>query len=189
MRKVFYSVSSFLLATMLLCSYDLPKNWFKAGSEPDSYEMGIDKKAGVSGGNAAIITSTEKKIKGFGTLMQNSLPGKYLGKRIKMSGYVKSENVDLWAGLWLRVDGKDKSSLSFDNMYDRAIKGTTAWKQYEIILDVPEGATNIAYGALLAGPGTIWFDDLKFEIVSDAVTTTGKEKTTPDKPSNLSFEE
>ena len=189
MRKIVCAISSFLLATLLLCSYDLPKNWFKAGSDPDSYEMGIDKNAGRSGGSAAIISSTEKKIKGFGTLMQNSLPGKYLGKRIKMSGYVKSENVDSWAGLWLRVDGKDKASLSFDNMYDRAIKGTTDWKLYEIILDVPEGATNIAYGALLAGTGTIWFDDLKFDIVSDAVSTTQKENTTPDKPTNLSFEE
>jgi len=189
MKKIAYNVSALLLATCLLCSYDLPKNWFKAGSDPDSYEMGTDKKGGRSGGNAAIISSSEKKIKGFGTLMQNSLPGKYLGKRIKMSGYVKSENVDSWAGLWLRVDGKDRASLSFDNMYDRAIKGTTDWKLYEIILDVPEGATNIAYGALLAGTGTIWFDDLKFDIVSDAVSTTQKENTTPDKPTNLSFEE
>lgn len=43
-------------------------------------------------------------------------------------------------GLWFRVDGTTGKSLSFDNMQDRAVKGTTEWARYEIVLDVPEGA-------------------------------------------------
>ncbi len=66
--------------------------------------------------------------------MQNSKPGKYIGKRIRMTGYMKSKNVAAWAAFWLRVDQADsKQFLSFDNMNNREIKGTTDWKKYEII--------------------------------------------------------
>jgi hypothetical protein len=117
------------------------------------------------------------------------MPGKYLGKRVKMTGYMKSEEVNGWAGLWFRVDGKESGkSLAFDNMYDRKITGTTEWKQYEIVLDVPAEATRLAYGALLGGTGTVWFDDINFEIVTDKVHATNKDVNTPEAPTNLGFD-
>lgn len=135
-----------------LFSFDTATGWFNAGSKPKSYEMGIDKGAGQDGKNAATIKSIEKKIDGFGTLMQQSKPEKYLGKRVRMTGFVKSENVEEWAGLWLRVDqAASQQSLSFDNMGDRPIKGTTGWTKYVIVLDVPANASLIAYGALCMG--------------------------------------
>lgn len=170
-----------------LTSYDLPKGWFKAGSMPDKYVMGTDKGSGMKGENAATIKSVAGTIRGFGTLMQNSTPDKYLGKRVRMTGYIKSKNVDGWAGLWFRVDGdKYGKSLAFDNMSDRAVKGTTDWKQYEIVLDVPQNAVNLAYGALLAGEGQIWFSDLNFEIIDEATPTTDKKNK---EPRNLNFNE
>ena len=51
--------------------------------------------------------------------MQTCDAGDYLGKRIKMTGYIKSENVTDWAGMWFRVDSKTEYEiLSFDNMQD-----------------------------------------------------------------------
>ncbi len=181
-----------ITSLILLCSYDIPTGWFAAGSKPKSYQMGTDKGAGQNGVNAATIKSIEKNIDGFGTLMQQSMPGVYLGKRVRMTGYVKSENVTSWAGLWLRVDqaGSTKS-LSFDNMHDRPIKGTTAWTKCEIVLDVPSNASMLAYGALLNGTGQIWFDNLQFEIVDNTVPVTGsspKSSATVDGPTNLDFE-
>ena len=69
--------------TVALLSFDLPTGWFNAGSKPRSYEMGVDKGAGQDGKNAATIKSIDEKIDGFGTLMQQSKPGKYLGKRLE----------------------------------------------------------------------------------------------------------
>ena len=182
-----------LLTTVALLSFDLPTGWFAAGSKPKSYEMGIDKGAGKDGKNAATIKSIDKKIEGFGTLMQQSKPDKYLGKRIRMTGFVKSENVSTWAGLWFRVDqAGSQQSLSFDNMGDRPIKGTTGWTKYEIVLDVPSNASLIAYGALMDGTGQIWFDNITIEIVDDNVPTTGsqngKKSATQNEPTNLDFE-
>jgi len=44
------------------------------------------------------------------------------------------------------VDKGKETGVAFDNMQDRAIKGTTDWRRYEVVLDVPEDATGIAPG-------------------------------------------
>ncbi len=177
----------------LLLSLDLPTGWHIAGNQPKKYEMGLDKGAGPNGKNVATIRSIKKKIYGFGTLMQQSLPDKYLGKRVRMIGYMKSAHVDMWAAFWFRVDRADTKethqSLSFDNMQDRPVKGTTDWKKYEIVLDVPADASSLAYGALLAGTGQVWFDNIDFEIVDNSVPTTGKWINTLKEPTNLNFEQ
>ena len=185
-RRLLFAISfAFLILSFITSS--VPSGWFKAGSNPDDYEMFADKSIFKTGNSSATIQSNKKKIKGLGTLMQTCLSTEYLGKKVKLSGFIKSENVDGWAGLWLRVDGqKGEPSLSFDNMQNRAVKGTTDWNRYEIILNVPENARTLNFGALLSGTGKIWFDDLKFEIVSDIQVNIGK--STPEKPSNLNFE-
>ena len=192
-------IISFLLicSGFIFTSFDEAKDWFAAGSKPKSYEMGVDKNAGHDGKNAATIKSKDKKIKNdFGTLMQDCLPEKYLGKRVRMSGYMKTQDVSEWSGFWFRVDQPNSNAtLSFDNMHDgkkdRSVKGTTPWTKYEIVLDVPLKASNLAYGALLSGTGQIWFDGIKFEIVDNSVPTTGMDDNAMmpnNAPSNLDFE-
>jgi hypothetical protein len=198
MKKYILKSVLLVVVTVVLLSFDLPAGWLKAGSNPKSYEMGIDKGAGQSGTNAATIKSIDKKIDGFGTLMQNFLPDNYLGKRLRMSGFLKTKNVSDWSGFWLRIDdkGEKENSLGFDNMHDgkidRSVKGTTNWTNYEIVLDVPLNSSNIAFGALLVGTGQIWFDNLKFEIVDNSVPTTGIDNEVQGKkskePINLDFE-
>ena len=173
--------------TLTLFSFDLPEGWFKAGSKPKSYDMCIDKGAGQGGKNVATIKSIDKKIDGFGTLMQNSSPQKYLGQRVRMTGFVKSKDVKEKSGLWFRVDqANSRKSLAFDNMYDRPVLGTTDWKKYEIVLDIPHNASKLAYGALLAGTGQIWFDNINFEIVDSTIAITGQKENK--EPVNLNFE-
>jgi hypothetical protein len=187
-------INSILIAgtTMALLSFDVPANWFKAGNSPKSYDMGIDKGSGPDGKNAATIKSIDEHIKGFGTLMQESMSGKFLGHKIKMTGYMKSEGVWSWAGFWLRVDEAGTTNpLSFDNMHDRPIKGTTDWKKCEIILDVPNNASMIAYGALLDGVGQIWFANISFEIVDNTAKSTAQDNygqsVIVNEPTNLDF--
>jgi hypothetical protein len=185
----------FLISTTVaLVSFELPKGWIIAGDSPKKYEMGIDKGAGQDGKNAATIKSIEQSISGFGTLMQQCGVKKYAGKKIKMSGSVKSLLVTEWAGLWLRVDQSGSTQpLSFDNMQDRPIKGTTDWRKYEIVLDVPSNASKLAFGALLSGTGQIWFDNITFEVVGDSEKLTGsinagKPSLIQEEPTNLDFE-
>ena len=151
--------------------------------------MGVEKSIDEGKKNTATIKSIENEINGFGTLMQNSLPKEFLGKRIKMSGEMKSSDVKSWAGFWLRVDQeKSKKPLAFDNMSERPVKGNSDWTKYEIVLDIPKEASNLAYGALLNGTGQIWFDNIKFEVVSKDEKTTGKNGKQLARPTNLNFD-
>jgi hypothetical protein len=172
----------------LLVYAEVPKGWYLAGSKPAEYETSVDNTNTFNGQPSAYLRSKKPEVpEGFGTLMQNFSAAQYIGKRVRFGAFVKSAAVDRWAGLWMRVDGKSgQPSLAFDNMQDRPIKGTSGWKEYEVVLDVPEGATGIYFGILLDGPGSVWLSGLKFDVVGPNVPTTGR--TTAQAPTNLNFE-
>jgi hypothetical protein len=167
------------LALVIACSLALqaaaPAGWFLAGSKPASYETGTDAQAAYNGDPSVYLKSKEPVREGFGTLMQEFRANKYGGKRLRLSAFVKSEGVQEWAGLWMRVD-KGNDPVAFDNMQNRPIKGTTDWQKYEVVLDVPQDATGIFFGVLLSGSGTVWLNNVKLEAVEADVPTTGQER-------------
>lgn len=177
-KKIMISVGILIFA--LICwgylsgGDKIPEGWFKAGSSPKSYDIGIENKVGNAGENAAYIKSNQENVNGFGTIMQNFSAEKYLNKRVRFSGYIKSKNVAESAGLWMRIDGKENPTkpLGFDNMENRPIKGTNNWKKYDVVLDVPSNSNLINIGILLAGTGEVWISNLKFEVVDKNVPTT-----------------
>lgn len=179
---------SFVAAGLSVAHAEPPKGWLLAGSHPESYRIELDNTA-YKGSTSALLESTANRTKGFGTMMQMFTPTDYLGKRVQLSAWVKAEDVDRWAGLWMRVDGPGGKVLAFDNMQDRPLEGTKDWREVSIVLDVPKTAQRIAFGVLLVETGRVWLDDLGFDVVGEAVPTTGKGHGTNDEPTNLSFEE
>lgn len=129
---------------------------FVAANEPDyssSLSSAIDGiRKTASGGPAFGIATATLPVKDAA------------GKRIRLSGYIKTDGVtNGFAGLWLRVDGAS-GLLAFDNMHDRGVTGTTDWKRYVIELPVAADAKNINFGAIFPGSGTAWFDGLSVEV-------------------------
>ena len=169
----------------------MPDGWIRAGSAPADFDMGIDQRAAYAGKASGYLKAKVAKPAGFGTLMQMCKAEEFYGKRVRMSAWIKSEKVTGWAGLWMRVDGPVASrSLAFDNMQSRPIKGTIEWSQHQVVLDVSPEARDIAFGILLDGPGTVWLDEIKFEVVDQSVPTTGTDAgNLAAKPQNLDFEE
>lgn len=180
---VLYAVTNF--------GAEAPKGWFPAGSHPKEYEMTLDRSVTHGGKASASLKSIAAQTRGFGTLMQTFNADSFRGQRVRLSGYVRAKDVSDWAGLWMRVDGPKSEPLAFDNMQQRAVKGTRDWQQYTIVLDVPEQADQVAFGLLLTGKGQVWMDDLKFEVVGKEVPTTagGSSQRVPKDPKNLDFEE
>jgi hypothetical protein len=168
----------------------LPDGWIRAGNAPADFDMGTDQTIVHAGKASGYLKSKVAKPAGFGTLMQLCTGAQFLGKRVRLSAWIKSDSVAGWAGLWMRVDGPDAKMLAFDNMQSRPIKGTSGWTQNNIVLDVAPNAKDIAFGVLLDGTGAVWFDDISFEIVDHNVPTTGQGvgSEVASVPRNLDFE-
>jgi hypothetical protein len=184
------------LAFSLTLWATVPRGWYMAGSKPMEYETGVDAQARHNGHPSAYLKAKKPAIEGFGTLMQDFRANEYVGKRVRFSAFVKSQDLESWAGLWMRVDqgeGATPQVLAFDNMSTRPIKGTADWTNYAVVLDVPDSATAIFFGVMVNGSGSVWISDLKVETVGMDVPTTalatGTAASRPDGPTNLNFEQ
>lgn len=177
---------------VVLKNEQLVKGWQLSESHPFNYEMGIDHEIFHKGNASGFLKSVSVQSQGeFATMMQQFKAEKHLGKRVKLSGFIKSKDVDGFCGFWMRIDDALGDVLQFDNMGNRPIVGDTEWNHYHIVLDVPENSTVIAFGVLLSGNGHVWIDELKFEEVDNGTPTTNIDFTGDllDEPTNLSFEE
>ncbi|MGC3977421.1 MAG: hypothetical protein QM751_03845 [Paludibacteraceae bacterium] len=139
-----------------------PLNWKTFGN--DYYKVYADSICVKNGKYSVVIENTSEDAN-FKAL-SFTIPHNYIGKSIRLSGYIKTENVtNGYAGLWMRID----PGVGFDNMQNRGIKGTTDWKEYEIVLPLnPSKTDDIVIGGLLAGNGKMWVDNL-------SITVDGKE--------------
>lgn len=165
----------------------LPPGWGLYANHPADYQVGTDDQVAHSGTQSGFIASRSRP-RGPGTLMQQFRADRFRGTRLRLSAYIRTAEVEKWAGLWMRVDGPRGKILAFDNMYRRKISGTIDWRLYRIVLDVPETATAIAFGVLLAGSGRVWLDDVQFDSVGEDVTVTGAwQRVLPIEPVNLDF--
>ena len=142
----------------------LSDGWFKWGN----YELTIDTIA-HSGKKSGKITS-DQTGSSFGSIAYK-IPANYMGKRIKLEGYMKIQNVENgFAGLLLRVDGNG-SPLAFDNMQNQNVSGIKDWQKYSITLDYPEEAESIIIAGILTGKGEAWFDDFTLSIDGKNIQT------------------
>lgn len=177
-----------------------PPGWFRNGSQVQNYDISVDSTVKHGGRASAHVKSIAPTTNGFGGFMQVIMADAYHGKRLRMSAWLRSANAEA-VQLWLRLDGA-KSTLGFDNMANRALKGTSDWKKYELTLDVPTSTIYVAFGVMVIGNGEAWVDDFQFETVGQDVVTTNmltaeqmKEQDPrpvikhPLQPVNLNFEE
>jgi hypothetical protein len=166
-----------------------PAGWIGGGSHAEDYEIRLDRSGAHGGGACVQIRSLVEAPRDFITLTQGFRADEYLGQRLRLSAFIRAENVEGWAGMWMRVDPRKKDSATqFDNMQRRPIQGTRVWQQYQIVLDVPDDSNLIYFGVLLHGKGAVWVDDFQFEVVGEDVPTTGA-PSLPRHPVNLNFEE
>ena len=165
-----------------------PPGWIIAGNAPTNYAFAVDTATPVSGSRSASITAKPTATSnGFGTLMQVIAADDYRGSHLSLTGYLRTDNADR-AQMWMRVDGPNHQVLAFDNMDSRPVTGTTGWRRYDIVLDVPQNSVDVAFGFFLAGRGEVWGADFKLEKVGAAVPVTSEGPFLPRKPRNLDFE-
>lgn len=189
------SRSYYLIAVILPCALPglaraaAPSGWTIAGSAPTHYVFALEASSPVKQSKSALIAAKPGATRnGFGTLMQMISAGNYRGSRVMFSGDLRTQRAGR-AQMWMRVDGAYHQVLAFDNMSSRPIKGTTRWKRYDVVLNVPKNSVAIAFGFLLGGPGKVWAADFRLKKVGDAVPTTSTDPVLHRTPRNLNFEQ
>lgn len=143
-----------------------PNAWAGGGS---GYELSLDMQTFHQGNGSGRVRQVGDGGR-FGSLTNGTSALPYIGKRIRYSGFLRTEAAGA-AGLWMRVDSVKSGvvkPVAFDNMSRRSVTGTTDWSEYSVVLDVPKDADSISFGFLLSGVGTVWV--MTSELKSSAVS-------------------
>ena len=182
----------------------MPKGWYRMYFQPN-YTISIDSTDVKSGSYSVAIeyAGDIANSQNYFQAIQLILPKNYEGKKITLSGYIKTENVtDGHAGLWVQIDPQ----IAFDNMRQRGVTGTTDWEKHEITLEMDtENTQGILLGAELWGKGKMWVDNLQISIDGENIedielpdsellyfgykSAPAKEDNTFDNGSNIEFPE
>lgn len=164
-----------LAGSGLAAAAELPgrSGWQVGGTSPHEYEVRLDSTGGRDQTPCAVLRARVEETTGYVTLMQRAPAAPYRGRRVRMSAYVKTEGVEDWSGLWMRIDRTaDGKALAFDNMQNRPIRGTTGWIEHAVVLDVPPEGGRLYFGIILSGRGKVWVDDFDFQVVGPEIPTT-----------------
>ena len=144
------------------------KDWGRTESRPNDYTIGLDDSTKIDGQTVVSIKSKESRVDIFGNYEQAFQSKDFLGKGIRLSARIKTEGIEGWANLWMRVDGPNGEIFAIDSRQSRQIKGTRDWAQYEIVLYVSNRAKAVSTGLLVVGTGQAWISDVKFTVVPEA---------------------
>ena len=134
---------------------DMPGGW--QGGPPGT--VFADDKVVHGGRWSARIERRADSPETFSTISK-VIPMDFAGNSIEFRGFLRTEDVSGFVGLWMREDG-ESGGVAFDNMESRQLKGTTEWTEYSITLPVKPEGRQLFFGVLLAGTGKARADDLQ----------------------------
>ncbi|HJV88982.1 MAG TPA: erythromycin esterase family protein [Holophagaceae bacterium] len=145
----------------------LPPGWFLADRLVEDGFRGEWTGEAVQEGKGAfhLFHSTGDSALGWATAMQSVDPTPYLGKRVRLSGWIRTDGKpENEATIWMRVDRPTGTGF-FDNALDRPVTRTT-WTRLILEGVVDADAKALNFGCMLKGTGHAWFDGLVLETVN-----------------------
>jgi RNA polymerase sigma factor (sigma-70 family) len=148
------------------------KGWtFRAGPS-ENFDWGIDTNM-VYQGKPCFFLKTESWIKGV--LQQAFEAYEYRGKRLRLSGFLKTEQVEsspLWGSfkggitLGLQIEGINEK-LRQVSAREHPLQGTHDWTRHELEVDVPQESISVEFGLVFTGRGQVWLSDVQLEVVDE----------------------
>jgi hypothetical protein len=129
----------------------------------------VDAAATVSRDSAVARCGTASaKIVGFARPRHDTTAiyytlNKPAGRTLRVSGFLKTDSVVGFAGLWLRLDGA-LDIIAWDKMRDVGLSGTNDWAEYSVELPLDRHVRSISFGVHVNGAGTVWTDDLDVSV-------------------------
>src|SRR5256714_7615001 len=180
-RRLTIASRAFALGTaMVLAPFaaraQVPTGWQAVTDGSSEYSVSADgaRRDGGQGFAGATIKANVESPRGSAMLAQSIRADAYRGKRVRLTGFLKTIGVNEGtAVLFMRVDGDGVVQTS-DYMQNRPPMLTTDWSRQEIVLDIPPTAHGFTFGFLLGGSGQAWLDDVAIDVVSNDVPVTGQ---------------
>ncbi|WP_457583701.1 glyoxalase superfamily protein [Ensifer canadensis] len=171
-----------------------PSRWEMSGSvvPGTTHQLGLDPTMpGAALVKSLVPRAGEINLTGkIAVLLQNISASESVGKRLKLSAYLRTEDADIGT-IYMCLSSAQGTSMRFDNLLHRevdgALKGTQDWTLRTIVLDVPQGAESIHYGFFLKGYGKVWARSFELIAVEADIAPTAVHSQYLDRPANLDF--
>lgn len=141
-----------------------PPGWKRVGSE-EGFDLGLEPDGGRGGSACARLQGIAPEDGAMVGIAQTVDVTRWRGRRVRLSAWIRTEAVAEWGGLFFRVSDGDGELVSYGNTRRDPIRGTTEWRRYEVVVEIPETAVSALFGAHLYGMGTLWTDDFDLEAV------------------------
>jgi hypothetical protein len=190
MKNTAILITCLLFSKLNLHAQILPKAWTKSGTWAGSYNIEIKANEGINESKAIILESVGKDIYGSGAVIQTINARNYLGKRVKLSAFIRTENVKDFACLILSPQNKmdDFWNNSFNNSEDKKtyLQGNHDYKKIDSYLNISDNAGNLVIGAMIKGEGKIWIDNISLEIIENLPENP---QALSKEPQNIDFED
>lgn len=153
-------------------SGNVPDGWDWSGSRrAHTHQVAlIDEPSPFGGRSVSVARASAPWRWGQGRLEQTFSAEAWRGKRLRFSGAVRAEVQGSGTGAQLYVAVRPKPPEGGPwmmpptamGMVDRPVR-SLHWARHAAEIDVPEDATAIVIGIVLAGNGVAWFGDFKLE--------------------------
>ena len=155
------------------------KGWTLGEGLFQNFDWGIDTSMVSQGKPCFFIKTKEGASVGKGVLQQAFEAYEYRGKRLRLSGLLKTEQVEGGpieghpkvqvegrTGLWLQIEGVNER-LYQTNIKEHGLQGTHDWVRRELSVEVPQTSISVGFGLLLIGRGQVWLSDVQLEVVDE----------------------
>ncbi|EGF25472.1 hypothetical protein RBWH47_03601 [Rhodopirellula baltica WH47] len=143
-----------------------PRHWIGFGGGT----VKVDRFVRHEGRFSAMLerTETTPQSMNVGSLRQVIDAERFAGKRIRLSGYLKTQEADL-AGLRIRINRPEGGQVTFAHVDSTRLEGTSDWQEVQMVADIPEDTTMMSIAVVLEGGGRLWADDLSLSVVDKSV--------------------
>lgn len=143
--------------------------WSVTSLQTGDYEAGVDSTVVRSGRRSLRLHARTAVPYGTVSIVRQIAAEPYRGRRVHLDGSVRVRDVT-GIGATLVLAANTGSPLPAQaNGDDSALVGTSEWRPMSLELVVPKNAVTVSIGASLNGGGTAWADDLRLDVVRDAV--------------------
>lgn len=156
----------------------IPRGWQLYGPTPAAYELNSDHSEAWQGAASARtdVVQEDSAQRSFGGVMQTIRADAYRAKRVRFSAYVSTRGADA-ATIAIGADDQNGTSVTgkfmlVDARREFPLRGDSGWTLLAMVIEIPETAVALKFGAFLLGRGVLWTDTARLETVDATVPLT-----------------